>query len=423
MPLRLPLLLLYVTTFTLPLPPPHNQPPAPPLPVLRTHRYKESKVGLRWRTQAEVVSGKGQFSCGAKGCDSSSGLAAYEVNFAYQEAGQAKQALVKLCLCEDCAVKLNYRRERGQQYKRLGGMGVGMAGERQREERGGRDRDRRDRERAGKRQLEDGGLDLREAQWREKRHKESYSGREGAGELLPPPPQQQQQRDGRRQQHSGCGSPGRRERQLAEHLARPAELQPQRECREPRSLDGGGDVGGGGSRVQEHQRASSSREGGREGRSKAPGESDRRDDGGGRRAGSSRSQGRVEQQQQQGAADSRLPLPPLKNSSSRAESELQLQRAPVGSAAGAGGGGGDVSGGASSRGVSKTQSVSDDRWQLDGDGGGGGCTAAEAALAEGDGVGDTGVGDTCRWELEDGELNEVDIERWLDSLFTVAPGV
>lgn len=29
-------------------------------------RYREGKVGLRWRTQCEVVSGRGQFVCGAK---------------------------------------------------------------------------------------------------------------------------------------------------------------------------------------------------------------------------------------------------------------------------------------------------------------------------------------------------------------------
>jgi hypothetical protein len=38
------------------------------LPRTHTHRYKEQKVGLRWRTQEEVASGKGQFMCGAKGC-------------------------------------------------------------------------------------------------------------------------------------------------------------------------------------------------------------------------------------------------------------------------------------------------------------------------------------------------------------------
>lgn len=79
-------------------------------------RYRESKLGLRWRTQKEVVAGKGQFTCGAKGCEQRTGLCSYEVNFAYDEAGQRKQALVKLRVCPDCAGKLNYGREK--QYRK-----------------------------------------------------------------------------------------------------------------------------------------------------------------------------------------------------------------------------------------------------------------------------------------------------------------
>ena len=41
---------------------------------------QESKVGLRWRTEREVVVGKGQFACGAKGCDERRALASYEVS-------------------------------------------------------------------------------------------------------------------------------------------------------------------------------------------------------------------------------------------------------------------------------------------------------------------------------------------------------
>lgn len=40
---------------------------------------QESKVGLRWRTEQEVVVGKGQFACGAKSCDERRALASYEV--------------------------------------------------------------------------------------------------------------------------------------------------------------------------------------------------------------------------------------------------------------------------------------------------------------------------------------------------------
>ncbi|KAE9617317.1 putative folate-sensitive fragile site protein Fra10Ac1 [Lupinus albus] len=75
-------------------------------------QYKSGKIGLRWRTEKEVKSGKGQFICGNKHCDEKTGLASYEVNFSYIEAGQNKQALVKLVTCERCAHKLNYKRQK-----------------------------------------------------------------------------------------------------------------------------------------------------------------------------------------------------------------------------------------------------------------------------------------------------------------------
>jgi hypothetical protein len=73
--------------------------------------YKEQRIGLRWRTAEEVVAGRGQFACAAKGCDAADGLVSYEVNFAYDEAGEHKQALVKLRVCPRCADKLNYKRK------------------------------------------------------------------------------------------------------------------------------------------------------------------------------------------------------------------------------------------------------------------------------------------------------------------------
>lgn len=73
-------------------------------------RYKEQKIGMRWRVEKEVVVGKGQFSCGVKRCDARNGLASYEVHFGYQEADERKEALVKLRACEACAFKLNYGR-------------------------------------------------------------------------------------------------------------------------------------------------------------------------------------------------------------------------------------------------------------------------------------------------------------------------
>lgn len=74
--------------------------------------YKSGKIGLRWRTEKEVVSGKGQFVCGNKHCDEKDDLASYEVNFSYFEAGENKQALVKLVGCERCAEKLHYKKRK-----------------------------------------------------------------------------------------------------------------------------------------------------------------------------------------------------------------------------------------------------------------------------------------------------------------------
>ncbi|KAJ7396290.1 Protein FRA10AC1 like protein [Pitangus sulphuratus] len=59
-------------------------------------RYKENKFGFRWRHEKEVISGKGQFSCGNKHCDEQEGLKSWEVNFGYIEHGEKRNALVKL---------------------------------------------------------------------------------------------------------------------------------------------------------------------------------------------------------------------------------------------------------------------------------------------------------------------------------------
>uniref|UniRef100_A0A7N2RCW4 Uncharacterized protein n=1 Tax=Quercus lobata TaxID=97700 RepID=A0A7N2RCW4_QUELO len=99
-------------------------------------------IGLRWRAEKEVISGKGQFICGNKHCDEKDDLASNEasvlvtslisiafygphsndtsssqkygwrVNFCYFEAGENKQALVKLVTCERCADKLHYKRQK-----------------------------------------------------------------------------------------------------------------------------------------------------------------------------------------------------------------------------------------------------------------------------------------------------------------------
>lgn len=74
--------------------------------------YKKGQVGLRWRTQKEVVHGKGQFECGNLHCSEADGLESFEVNFSYQEGNppQRKNTLVKLRLCPGCGYKLNYKK-------------------------------------------------------------------------------------------------------------------------------------------------------------------------------------------------------------------------------------------------------------------------------------------------------------------------
>ncbi|XP_072851423.2 protein FRA10AC1 homolog [Pogona vitticeps] len=75
-------------------------------------KYKENKFGFRWRHEKEVISGKGQFSCGNKHCDEKEGLKSWEVNFGYVEHGEKKNALVKLRLCPECSYKLNFHHRR-----------------------------------------------------------------------------------------------------------------------------------------------------------------------------------------------------------------------------------------------------------------------------------------------------------------------
>ncbi|XP_056004638.1 protein FRA10AC1 homolog [Ostrea edulis] len=75
-------------------------------------RYKENKVAMRWRLEKEVIEGKGQFSCGNRKCNEKDGLRSWEVNFAYVEDGEKKNALIKLRLCPDCSYKLNYHHKK-----------------------------------------------------------------------------------------------------------------------------------------------------------------------------------------------------------------------------------------------------------------------------------------------------------------------
>lgn len=75
--------------------------------------FKENKIAMRWRTEKEVIDGKGQFICGSIHCHEKGGLKSWEVNFGYVEQGKKKNALVKLRLCPDCSNRLNFH----QKYK------------------------------------------------------------------------------------------------------------------------------------------------------------------------------------------------------------------------------------------------------------------------------------------------------------------
>ncbi|OAD59882.1 Protein FRA10AC1 like protein [Eufriesea mexicana] len=79
--------------------------------------YKQNKVALRWRTEKEVIIGKGQFECGNKKCKEKEQLKSWEVNFGYIEHGQKKNALIKLRLCPECSIKLNYRSQKREAKK------------------------------------------------------------------------------------------------------------------------------------------------------------------------------------------------------------------------------------------------------------------------------------------------------------------
>ncbi|KAI8903830.1 folate-sensitive fragile site protein Fra10Ac1 [Gorgonomyces haynaldii] len=72
-------------------------------------KYKSKQIAMRWRTESEVRSGKGQSVCGNVKCNRTEELKSWEVNFKYVEAGQQKEALVKLRLCPKCTKKLHYR--------------------------------------------------------------------------------------------------------------------------------------------------------------------------------------------------------------------------------------------------------------------------------------------------------------------------
>ena len=58
---------------------------------------------MRWRTQSEVVNGKGRTICGSISCSGAEQLGGYEVPFMYADNEVVKHELVKVQLCPKCS--------------------------------------------------------------------------------------------------------------------------------------------------------------------------------------------------------------------------------------------------------------------------------------------------------------------------------
>jgi hypothetical protein len=69
-------------------------------------QYRQGRMGMRWRTESEVVGGKGQTICANQTCVREANLCSYEVDFAYREHGVETSALVKVRLCPKCTKRM-----------------------------------------------------------------------------------------------------------------------------------------------------------------------------------------------------------------------------------------------------------------------------------------------------------------------------
>ena len=76
--------------------------------IFDVSRHREGLLGMRWRTEDEVISGKGQTLCGGKGCQVNTDLRSYEMPFQYTQNGSAKCELVKVRACKGCFKKLSH---------------------------------------------------------------------------------------------------------------------------------------------------------------------------------------------------------------------------------------------------------------------------------------------------------------------------
>lgn len=79
--------------------------------------HTTGRIGLRWRTEREVIAGRGQFTCASKHCNSEKNLHSYEVPFDYSENNVKKSELVKVRVCIDCARKLFYDKLKSMRHE------------------------------------------------------------------------------------------------------------------------------------------------------------------------------------------------------------------------------------------------------------------------------------------------------------------
>jgi hypothetical protein len=75
-------------------------------------------IGLRFRTEKEIVTGKGERICAEKRCAERKNLMTFELNFKYAEKEIMKNALVKVVVCPTCGEKLHRSRNLNKKKKK-----------------------------------------------------------------------------------------------------------------------------------------------------------------------------------------------------------------------------------------------------------------------------------------------------------------
>ncbi|GAA5974546.1 hypothetical protein JCM5350_001184 [Sporobolomyces pararoseus] len=116
--------------------------------IVNLKHWRTGQIGLRWRTEDEVLSGIGHLTCASMRCSYHSpdprivaerqlaeedeplvvdpesslplvktALEESEMNFGYMEEGEKKTTLVKVVLCRDCGKKLRRGREKAKEER------------------------------------------------------------------------------------------------------------------------------------------------------------------------------------------------------------------------------------------------------------------------------------------------------------------